>query len=147
MVDAQHLPLRESGTRNATTPDLAGCNRLTITYEPSALEYSFPSESQRFLFDPTEMETLRIAHDVVVDDANDLKEFIAQINAGYHRGITLRRASARVVCNHDADCLATIEMYGDSFVTEAGDRFPGRGPSTMDMPRGFEGSHPGCRPL
>jgi hypothetical protein len=147
VVDARHLALMERGARKPSAPDLTSCNRLAISYGPSALDYFFPNENQRSLFDLKEMENLRAARDVLVNEGEDVKEFVGQIEAGYHRGITLRRASAHVVCNHDNDRLAAIEMYGDSFVTEAGEPFSRPGPLDDGYGERFRGLASWVRPF
>jgi hypothetical protein len=127
-VEAEHIQLKESDSEKPSTPNLRNCDRLAISYEPSALDYFFPNENQRRLFDSTEMQKLRTVRGVVVNGQKDVNDFVRQIGRGSRQGITLRGAPAHVVCYQNNDRLAAIEMYADCFITEAAEPFSRPGP-------------------
>ena len=103
--------------------DLRRCNRMEITYEPSALEYLFSYEDQRSVLSPAQMGRLQSMRKVVVDDAGDVKEFISQVSRGAFHGISVGPAKAHVVCYEGKDRVAMLDVYRDCFLTDAGDPF------------------------
>ncbi len=103
--------------------DLRRCNRMEITYEPSALEYFFSYEDQRSGLSPAQMRRLQSLRKVVVDDAEDVKEFLSQVSRGVLHGISAGPAKAHVVCYEGKDRVAILDVYRDGFLTDAGDPF------------------------
>jgi hypothetical protein len=103
--------------------DLRRCNRMEITYEPSALEYFCSYEDQRSGLKPAQMRRLQSLRKVVVDNAGDVKEFISQVSRGVFHGISVGPAKAHVVCYEGKDRVAILDVYRDGFLTDAGDPF------------------------
>jgi hypothetical protein len=122
-VDSRPISYKVTPKRRQSAPDLHPCNRIEITYEPSALEYFFPYEDQRCLLSPAEMSRLQSLHKVVVDNDADVKEFMYQVSTGVFQGITARPAKAHVICYEGRDRVAALDVYRDCFLTEAGEPF------------------------
>jgi hypothetical protein len=138
-VGSQRIGRTEGNDDRRSPPNLRDCNRLEVTYEPSALAYFFPHDEQRRLFTPTEREYLASPHTTTVNDWREVKEFIYQIGQAWSRGITAGRAAARVVCYQNHDRLVAMEMYDNCFLTEAGEPFALLGPYDDGYDQKFRG--------
>ncbi len=94
-------------------PDLTDCTRVTVTYQPSMLDYFFPSRSQQSLLSPEEREYLRRQKTVVVDDPAHIKAFGNEISRGRSVGIAMMGSTARVESYQGDRVLASFTLYGD----------------------------------
>lgn len=104
-------------------PDLNVCTRLEIRYQPSVLDYFFPSEGKQSLLSPAEKELLQSMKTAVVENHDDLKAFAHEISSSSHHGATTERSSAHVACYRDGEPITSFTVYDDtSIVTEENDR-------------------------
>jgi hypothetical protein len=122
-VTSLGVPAKEGNDGGPSAPDLQRCDRLEITYEPSAFEYLFPYRDQQRLFSAEEVQFLQSTRPVVVDEAKNVKEFARQIGHAGSMGISVRNARARVICYENKRRLAELSVYDDCFVTEKGEPF------------------------
>jgi hypothetical protein len=109
--------------RQHSAPDLRRCNRMEITYEPSAFEYLFSYEDQRSVPSPAQVRHLQSLQKVVVDNAMDVKEFTSQVGRGVFQGISIGPVKAHVVCYEGKNRVGVVDVYRDCFLTQAGEPF------------------------
>jgi hypothetical protein len=124
-VDTPPLSYETDPDRRHSAPDLRRCNRIEITYEPSAFEYFYSYEGLRSesKLSHAELSRLRSRRKVVVDNDAEVKEFTAQVGKGVYQGITAGPAKAHVTCYDGKDRVAALDVYRDCFLTEAGEPF------------------------
>lgn len=103
-------------------PDLRGCDRLEIVYQPSALDYFFPYPHERDLMNSEELASVQSLRKIVVDDRAKIATFSQEIaEQNIAGGIISERSSAQVVCYRNAERLTSLTIYDDrTIVTESG---------------------------
>lgn len=102
-------------------PELHSCTRTEITYEPSMLQYFFPSVSQQRLLSSEEKQYLQSEKTITVDDRDLLRLLATGVDAGEYGGIAAAGASARVICFQDDKQSTSFTVYNDrSIRTEDG---------------------------
>jgi len=123
-------------------PDLTDCTRVTVTYQPSMLDYFFPSRSQQSLLSVEERRHLQQQKTVVVDDPSHIKAFGNEIGRGRSVGIAMMGSTARVESYQGDRVLASFTLYGDQrLVMGDGQQF--RYADPIEGPRAFtEGLRP-----
>ncbi len=106
-------------------PDIGSCTRVTVTYEPSMLDYFFPSPSQQsLLMNATERESLQRQKTIVVENPEQIKVFSDEIGRARSGGIVATGSTAHVVCYQGEKVLKSLILYGDhGFIMEDGQQF------------------------
>lgn len=119
-VGSLRIPYEEKHSRPVVSPpDLTGCTRVKIRYQPSMLDYFFPYPRQQALLSPQELEYLQSAKTVFVADRQRIKAFVHDVAAGLPGGIVTERSTAHVTCYRDGEHLTSFTIYDDtSIVTE-----------------------------
>jgi hypothetical protein len=122
-------------------PDLGNCTRATVTYEPSMLEYFFPSVGQQsLLMSSEEREYLQRQKAIVVENAQQIQGLSNEIRHAQSGGIVATGSTAHVVCYQDDKVLASFTLYGDhGFVMEDGQQFFSYTWARIESPRAFAG--------
>jgi len=122
-VDDLHIPY-SSEVQELPAPNLSGCTRVEIQYQPSMLEYFFPYAGQQSLLSPSEKEYLQSLRTIVVDDRERLKAFAQNVNEALDGGIITEGSTAHVICYHDGERLTSFTVYDDTAIeTEEKQRF------------------------
>ena len=117
-------PSSQTGVSLPKPPDLANCTRVTVVYEPSMLDYLFPSESEQSLLNLEEREYLQRRSTVVVDDSSQIKALRNEVSRGRSVGIVVTGSTAHVVCHQGEKVLVSFTLYGDQhLVADDGQRF------------------------
>jgi hypothetical protein len=120
-IDGLSIPYEEKYDRpEISPPDLSRCTRLDIRYQPSVLDYFFPSPNERVVMSTQEAESLRSAQNIIVEDREHIQAVAHEIaEKGLIGGIVVERSTARVVCHRDDERLASFTIYDDrAIVTE-----------------------------
>ena len=127
VVEDVRIPYEEKEDRRPgrNLPDISACTRIEIQYRPSMLEYFFPYAGQQSLLNPEEIYTLQSVKTIVVQDSNNLKTFVSNINKGNPiNGIVRERTMAQVDCYRDDELMRSFPIYNDySVVIDFRDRF------------------------
>jgi hypothetical protein len=120
-------------------PDLGNCTRVTVTYEPSMLDYFFPSASQQsLLMNSEEREYLGRQKAIVVENAQQIKVLSDEIRRARSGGIVATGSSAHVVCYQGDKVLASFTLYGDhGFIMEGAQQFFTYTWARIESPRAF----------
>ncbi len=105
-------------------PSLYLCTRAEITYQPSMLEFFFPSISQRSLLSPAERDYLGSLKTTVVEDQEQLRSLADGIGRGRYGGIIAEGGSAQVIGYHGTQRVTSLRVYAGGFVeTESKQHF------------------------
>ena len=122
VVDDQQIPYEERYDESvASPPDLTGCTRVELKYQPSILEYFFPYADEQGLMSPTEIERLQSQETAVMEGQKNLKTFAEEISKGFYGrgGIVTQRSTAVVVCYQGDNRIASFIIFDDlSIITE-----------------------------
>jgi hypothetical protein len=119
VIDGQQIPYEEKYDPPVVSPpDLTGCTRVEIRYQPSMLEYFFPYSNERALMSSKEVEYLQSLETIVVDDQEHLKSLAEEIGKGFSRnnnggGIVTERSTAHVVCYRDDERIMSFTVFDD----------------------------------
>lgn len=125
-ADDLHIPYEEKRhTSEQHPPNLNPCTRVEIQYHPSMIEYFFPYAVQQSLLSPSEKEYLQSMKTIVVENPDNLKALVDEVNKGSRTSeIVRQRRVANVVCYRDDIPLMSFPIYNDnSIVTEGRYRF------------------------
>jgi hypothetical protein len=101
-------------------PDVSDCTRAEVRYRPSMLEYFFPYPAQQGLLEPAERKYLRSQKAAVIDSAECLQAFAAEIRVGRPNEIVPEGVTAEVVCYRNEGSPTSLKPYGDRCL-EAGE--------------------------
>ena len=108
----------------AVPPNLCSSTRVEIHYEPSMLEYFFPSPSQQSVLSPREKAYLQLQKTMVIEDPAKIKVLADDIARGLSSTTIHRNATAHVVAYRANEKVTSLTLHGDrSFVAEGGQRF------------------------
>jgi hypothetical protein len=103
------------------TPDLSTCNRIEAHFQPSALEFFFPSPEEHSLLGPAEAKDLESLNAAVARDPKYISTLIQEIPYSRESSIITERSKASLVCYHDEEHLASFVVYDRMYImTERG---------------------------
>ncbi len=125
-IDDCHIPYIGRPLDDQPTPDtpsLHTCTRVEITYEPSMLEFFFPSVSQRSLLSPAECDYLRSLKTTVIEDQASLESLACEIARGQFGGILTEGGVAHVVGRHGAQRETLLSVYTHGVVETESERY------------------------
>jgi hypothetical protein len=98
-------------------PDLKLCTRVEIQYQPSMLDYFFPYSGQQGLISSEEKEHLQAIETIVVENKDNLKTLVEDINQGRGAsGIVRQHTMAQVIGYHNNKHLMSFSIYNDNSV-------------------------------
>ena len=101
------------------SPDIPPCTRIVIEFRPSMLEYYFPYAGQQNLFSDSELQTLRSSHSVIVDDQDQIDNFVYEINEMNFMDGTVRQTSlAHVVYYRETKPLTSFDVFHDNTILD-----------------------------
>jgi len=105
-------------------PDLTGCTRIEVTYEPSLLEYFFPHAGQQSLLNAEEKQYLQRQKTVVVDRRELIQAFAFEIKQAKSSSVNLVGSTARVKCYDGDRVLTSFAVYeGNRLLLDGGEQF------------------------
>jgi hypothetical protein len=119
-ADDLHIPYEEADDHSERRrPDLTGCTRVEIRYQPSMLEYFFPYAWQQSILSPEEKQYLQSGKTVVVDNPDNLMFLTDEVRWAHpEAGIVRQRSAAYVVCYRDNEHLTSFPIYNDDCMVE-----------------------------
>jgi hypothetical protein len=115
-VDNLRIPYVEDPSRRELRPqNLSVCTRVEIKYEPSMLDYFFPSAARQHLLSVPEIKYLESHEMIVVDDQELIRSMADEISEGFCGGqIVTESRLAHVTCYRGNEHLTSFTVYGDA---------------------------------
>jgi hypothetical protein len=126
-VDDVNIPYLEKG-RETDLPDLAGCTRMEIEFNPSALEFFFPHAGEQSLLDEGEKQHLQSITTAVIKAPDVLDGLAEELSTGLcGRDACISEGGfADLTCYRDGQYLTSLTLTRTDalrIVTRAGDVF------------------------
>lgn len=99
-------------------PDLSGCTRVVVHFEPSPLGYLFPNANEQSLLSPVEKAAILAMAEVDASDPQRIAAFVREIGKGNCRngGVIAEGPTARVTCYRGENQAASFILHGDSLL-------------------------------
>lgn len=116
------LPFCYRWIRGFWPPDLSGCTRIEIRYDPSALDYFLPGARHTNILNQAEKTYLESFETFVVNDGERIKAFAHDLSLGTYngraRGSLFYRPAVYVTCYRNKKHLVSFGVFGRTVITE-----------------------------
>jgi hypothetical protein len=121
VIDDQQVPyagLRVSPPPSFAPPDLAGCTRVEIRFEPSALAYLLPYASEQGLLSSSEKAGILATPVMIASETGSIKAFANEIRRGQYidGGIITEGSTAHIGCYRGDKQVASFTLRDDNML-------------------------------
>jgi hypothetical protein len=118
-IIAENLNIPFDGTNGFfVEPDslnIALCSKIEVQFQPSMLEFYFPFEGQRNLFNQDEYKYLESIKTIVVEDQEKIKDFVNNINKGQPSvGIVRQRSIAHIMLYNENKLSTSFDISNNT---------------------------------